>query len=306
MAPWTTLQVTLGNRHRHHEIEIEQRSFVFAESAKLDSEYGVPMTAVDKKENEEIKEKIGRRLCARSKKFSKNPQATLRCKRNLELLRCVTCSERDGTWYTAVSETGAVFGKVFNGTSLNFPNYNDGPFMYQQLDIAVPIAGQDDKLRRFAANLGPSIKKFRSGLFGAKVIIRLLITRFSFDTPSSGTTELEEFRVHLAEAAGLLDVADEVVFVPVEGLAEFSRAKAINVLHHEAYHHDSSVLAVLDVDLSIRSTFLRNALTYPFPNGKQTRRVLYVCGNRKFPVFAGDTILRDFENHLSPLLILLL
>lgn len=267
VAPWT--KPGKNQLESNGEMnEVEHRSFVFAESAKLDSDYGVPMTAIDKYENEQIKKDAMRRLCTRSEKFSQNAQPALRCKQNLELLRCISCSESDGTWYSAVSETGAVFGKVFNGTSLHFPSYNDGPFMYQQLDIAVPIAGQDDKLRRFAAKLGFSIKKFRSGMFGAKITIRLLITRFSFDSPLIGTTELEEFRMHLAEATGLVDVADEVVFVEVDNVSEFSRAKAVNALHREAYHGDSSAFALIDVDLSIESKFLRNALTYPFPNGK--------------------------------------
>jgi len=224
------------------------------------------LTGVDKKDNEKIKMQAARRLCARSEKYSQSAQPALRCKQNLELLKCVSCSERDGTWYTAVSETGAVFGKVHNGTKLQFPNYNDGPYMYQHLDIAVPIAGQDDKLRRFAAKLGPSIKKFRSGIFGAKITIRLLITRFSFDSPAIGTSELEEFRMQLTEAAGLVEVADRVVFVEVKDSPQFSRAKAVNALHRETFHSDDSVLACIDVDLSIESKFLRNALTYPFPN----------------------------------------
>jgi len=259
VAPWTTPGKKLKDR-------AEPRSFIFAETAKLDSEYGVPLAAIDRNENEQIKKEASRRLCERSKKFSQNAQPALRCKQNLELFRCISCSERDGTWYTAVSETGAVFGKVFNGTSLNFPNFNDGPFMYKQLDIAVPIAGQDDKLRRFAAKLGSSIKKFRSGTFGAMITIRLLVTRFSFDSPSFGTVDLEKFRIHLAEATGLVDVLDEVVFVEVDDASEFSRAKAVNALHRETYHGDTSVLALIDVDLSIQSKFLRNALTYPFPN----------------------------------------
>jgi hypothetical protein len=267
VAPWTTPGKNIVFDSKSKKDKVEHRSFVFAETAKLDSEYGVPITAIDKHDNEQIKKEASRRLCARSKKLSQNAQPALRCKQNLELLRCISCSEKDGTWYTAVSETGAVFGKVFNGTSLYFPNYNDGPFMYQQLDIAVPIAGQDDKLRKFAAKLGFAIKKFRSGMFGAKITIRLLVTRFSFDSPSIGTTALEEFRLHLAEAADLVNIADDVVFVEVKDASEFSRAKAVNALHREAYHSDNSVLALIDVDLSIQSIFLRNALTYPFPNG---------------------------------------
>jgi chondroitin sulfate synthase len=33
------------------------------------------------------------------------------------------------------------------------------------------------------------------------------------------------------------------------------------------YHNDQSVLAVIDVDLQIGPKFLRNCMTYPFPNG---------------------------------------
>lgn len=106
VAPWTTLGKKTSRSHGKKG-EFELRSFVFVEPAKLDSEYGVPMTTVDKNELEKIKREASRRLCARSKKSSENGQATLRCKENLDLLRCVSCSERDGTWYTAVSETGA-------------------------------------------------------------------------------------------------------------------------------------------------------------------------------------------------------
>lgn len=266
VAPWTIPAVKLYDSKSKKDKD-EHRNFVFAETAKLDWEYGVPIKDFDRKEEDRIRQEASRRLCARSKKISQNAQPALRCNQNLEVLRCVSCSERDGTWYTAVSETGAVFAQVFNGTSLQFPNYNDGPFLYQQLDIAIPIAGQDDKLRRFAAKLGSSIKNFRSGMFGAKITIRLLVTRFSFDSPPMGTAELEEFRSHLAEASGLTDVADDVVFVEVKDSPEFSRAKAVNALHREAYHNDNSALALIDVDLSIGSKFLRNALTYPFPNG---------------------------------------
>ena len=85
--------------------------------------------------------------------------------------------------------------------------------------------GQDQKLRKFTTQLGRAIKQFRSGLFGAKINIRLLITRFPFDKPSIRTLELEDLRLNLTETTGLLDIADEVVFVPVEGIDQFSRAK---------------------------------------------------------------------------------
>ena len=259
VAPWTTLGKLKG--------KVEPRSFVFAETKKLDSEYGVPQIGIDEIEGEQIKKEALRRLCAKSKKFSQNVHPAPRCNQNLELLRCVTCSERDGVWYTAVSETGSVFGKIFNQTSLHFPNFNDGPFLYQHLDIAVPIAGQDEKLQRFVAKLGHSIKKFRSGMFGAKITIRLLVSRFPFDSPLIGTAELEEFRLHLSEIACLSDVADDVQFVEVTESPKFNRAKAVNALHREAYHSDNNAMAMIDVDLSIESKFLRNALTYPFPNG---------------------------------------
>jgi len=262
VAPWTILA-----RNKHNPEKVQPRSFVFAYIAKLDSDYGVSFSQADKRENEQIKKQTSHRLCARSTKFSGNYQGTFRCKINVELLRCVSCSEKDGIWYSAVSQTGAVFGQVYNGTSLNYPNFNDGPFMYQQLDIAVPIAGQDQNLRKFTTQLGRAIKQFRSGLFGAKINIRLLITRFPFDKPSIKTQELEDLRLNLTETTGLVDIADEIVFVPVEGVDQFSRAKAINALHRITYHDDNSVLAVVDVDLQIGPKFLRNCLTYPFPNG---------------------------------------
>mmetsp|Transcript_18236 Transcript_18236/g.45313 ORF Transcript_18236/g.45313 Transcript_18236/m.45313 type:complete len:794 (-) Transcript_18236:60-2441(-) len=264
VAPWTRPGKQVHDAHNKEKVQV--RSFVFAEPARLGSDYGVQMSYIDKKEHEQIEKEASRRLCERSKKASPNSQPSLRCNKNLEFLKCVTCGEGDGTWYTAVSETGSVFGRVVNGTSLHFPNYNDGPFLYQQLDIAVPIAGQDDKLMRFATKLGHSVKKFRSGIFGAKITIRLLVTRFPFDEPAFGTPELEKFRKKLTKATGLTDIADKVVFVEVKDSPEFSRAKAVNALHRETYHGDASVLACIDVDLSIKSKFLQNALTYPFPN----------------------------------------
>ena len=275
VAPWTKPGKLVHDAHGMEKVQV--RSFVFEKPARLGSDYGVQISYTDQKEHESIEKEASRRLCERSKKASPNSQPSLRCNKNLEFLKCVTCSESDGTWYTAVSETGSVFGRVVNGTSLHFPNYNDGPFLYQQLDIAVPIAGQDDKLMRFANKLGHSVKKFRSGIFGAKITIRLLVTRFPFDEPAFGTPELEKFRENLAKATGLTDVADKVVFVEVKDSPEFSRAKAVNALHRETYHSDASVLACIDVDLSIKSKFLQNALTYPFPNGALLSRSFFCC-----------------------------
>jgi Chondroitin N-acetylgalactosaminyltransferase len=273
LAPWTKLP-------RGQNVSKTTRSFVLADIAKVDIEFGVPMTSLDQKHLKMIREQLEARLCLRSDKRSISYHATRKCKRNVEILQCVTCTEQDGMWYSAVSQTGAAFGQiqkqsitVDTGDDANqimrlyFPNYNDGPFMYEQLDIAVPIAGQDDKLRRFAARLRPSIRQFRSGMYGSKITIRLLVTRFSFDDPSPGDNErLEAFRQNLTEMAGLTSLEDEVVFVPVStNSSEFNRAKAINALHQIAHHDDNSVLAVIDVDLSVGPKFLRNALAFPFP-----------------------------------------
>lgn len=266
VAPWTKPGKEFWDSKKNAP-RFEHRAFVFAEPEKLDSEYGVKMTLIDKHEQHKIQKEASKRLCERSKKASPNSQPSLRCNKNMVFLKCVSCSESDGTWYSAVSETGAVFGKVVNGTSLHFPNYNDGPFLYQQLDIAVPIAGQDDKLERFVKKLGYSLKKFRSGIFGAKISVRLLVTRFSFDEPAFGTKELEKFRKKLAKMSGLTDIADKVIFVEVPDSPDFSRAKAVNALHRETNHNDGSALALIDVDLSITSKFLQNALAYPFPGG---------------------------------------
>ena len=266
VAPWTIPGKTVWDSKKKKD-KVQHRSFVFAEPSKLDADYGVQMTSVDKKENDRIQKEASLRLCERSKKASLNGQPSLRCNKNLEFLKCISCSETDGTWYTAVSETGSVFGKVVNGTQLSFPNYNDGSHLFQQLDISVPIAAQDERLFRFATKLGHSLKKFRSGIFGAKITIRLLVTRFPFDEPVMGTPQLEVFRKKLAEVSGLTDIADKVVFVEVKDSPEFSRAKAVNALHRETYHGNGSAMALIDVDLSITSKFLKNALTYPFPDG---------------------------------------
>jgi hypothetical protein len=255
---------------------IKTRSFVFADVKQLDVDYGTPMTPLDQDEHKQIQKLLEKRLCLRSAKKTIHQQATQKCKRKVQILKCVSCTEQDGTWYSAVSQSATVFGRVMyensnSSMTVHFPNYNDGPFMYESLDIAVPIAGQDDKLVQFAARLGPSIRQFRSGLLGAKVAIRLLVTRFPFDDPSPHAKDaaaLEAFRQNLTSATGLSDTGDGVVFVPVgmdENLPEFSRAKAINVLHQITHHNDRTVLAAIDVDLQVGPKFLRNALTFPFP-----------------------------------------
>jgi hypothetical protein len=296
-APWTEVKKNYRNKKSskaNHVLSSQPRSFVFAEIEKLDSEYGVPMSSYDKLQHQKIQGMLESRLCLRS---NKQRHSTKKCKSNVEVLKCISCTEQDGTWYTAVSQTGAVFGKVEHepddptdnsssssaSISIRYPNYNDGPFMYRQLDIAVPIAGQDDKLRRFVKRLGNAVEKFRYGLFGTKITIRVLITRFSFDDPPPETKELEQFRQNLIAVSGLSSnkFADEIVFVPVIDSArnEFSRAKAINALHKAARHTDDSALAVIDVDLSIGTKFLRNALTYPFPQSSAYFPIMFSSYN---------------------------
>ncbi|KAL3909827.1 MAG: hypothetical protein SGILL_007930, partial [Bacillariaceae sp.] len=305
IAPWTKVVKKDVNTKTKQlpgttAFALQTRSFVFADVAQLDFDYGAPMTPVDKEEHNLIEKQLKQRLCLRSAKKTVHAQATQKCKRKVQILKCVSCTEEDGTWYSAVSQSAAVFGKVVyyedtimksvdshNATStststfpkqsptkatsmtLQFPNYNDGPFMYEQLDIGIPIAGQDEKLIKFAARLGPSIRQFRSGLFGAKIAIRLLVSRFPFDKPSpSDETALEKLRHNLTVATGLTEMGDSVVFVPVgmdDNLQEFSRAKAINALHRVTHHDDRSVFAGIDVDLAVGPKFLRNAMTFPFP-----------------------------------------
>jgi hypothetical protein len=277
VAPWTNIE------HPHHgqksTSNATTRSFVFADIAKVDVEFGAPMTSLDQANHKMIKEQLQKRLCLRSDRRAVSKMATRRCRRNVEILRCVTCTNvLEGMWYSAVSQTGAVFGRVGHDSTdnsnsnqtlqIHFPNYNDGPYMYEKLDIAVPIAGQDEKLRKFVARLKPSIRQFRSALYGSKISIRLLISRFPFDNPSpNDSLALEAFRMNLTLTSGLTNLDEQVVFVPVStnNNHEFNRAKAINALHQVAHHDDSSALAVIDVDLSVGPKFLRNALTFPFP-----------------------------------------
>ncbi|KAG7345419.1 chondroitin N-acetylgalactosaminyltransferase [Nitzschia inconspicua] len=278
VAPWTYVPRIEGR-----SISESTRSFVFADIAKVEREnYAMNMAPLDQELKNMINNQLISRLCIGNDKQN--------CERNVEIFQCLSCTEEDGAWYSAVSQTAAVFGRVDasgdvlkrsdnyhhsinNGKNisetlkLHFPNYNDGPFMYDKLEIAVPLAEQDDKLLKFAAGLRASIQEFQSGLNGLRIAIRLLVTRFSFDNPSpKDADQLEEFRRKLTKAAGLQGIGDEVVFVPVNSTNnQFSRSKAINALHQSAHHDDRSVLAVLDVDMSVGSKFLRNALTFPFP-----------------------------------------
>jgi hypothetical protein len=298
VAPWTHIERTKDGK-------IAPRSFVFANTELLmSSDFSIPPTLHDKTVHKKIQADLEKRLCQRSKKLSDVRQATLKCKRNVEILHCVSCLELDGMWYSAVSQTGGVFGRVSNATSsvIQFPNFNDGPNPYKHLDIAVPISGQDDKLVKFATRLGPSMKKFRAGLYGSKISTRLLITRFPKDVPNmheaSHKGKLDAFRKNLTKLAGLQE--NEIVFVSVSG-TEFNRAKAINALHREAYQDDETALAVMDVDLSIGAPFLRNALTYPFPKASAYFPIMWSAYNPEAVALVDKFIprLRDsiFSQH---------
>ncbi|KAG7345067.1 chondroitin N-acetylgalactosaminyltransferase [Nitzschia inconspicua] len=253
VAPWTKLPHNIEGRN----VSEFTRSFVFADPTKIAKDhFNVKMSLLDQKHQEMVSEQLVERLCIKSdQRF---------CKREVEILKCITCTEEDGTWYSATSQTGAIFGRVEESRN-PIERGNDGPFTFRKLDIAVPVAGKDEQLEEFAEELSDAIQQFRAKFRGSKIAIRLLFTRFSFDSPSpEDEDQLEGFRENLTEAAGLFD--EDVVFVPVQSTNnEFSRAKAINALHQIAHHDDNSALAVIDVDFMVSSKFLRNALTFPFP-----------------------------------------
>ncbi len=254
IAPWTKLMEIDGHTY--------PRSFVFSEVRKLD-DYGLKLRTYDESHRKKVQSLMEDRLCKRAGKFAATKYDANKCNQGIDLLKCSSCSELDGSWYTMSSVTGAVFGKAEQTASLRFPFYNDGPFAYQQLDIAVPISGQDAKLKTFALHLGSSIKKFRQGLLGSRIAIRLLITRFQ-NEHFENQQAMEEFQSELIRRAELDRPGDSVEFVAVEE-PSFSRAKAVNVLHSVACHNDDCVLACTDVDMNINSRFLRNALLFPFP-----------------------------------------
>ena len=255
IAPWTKLIEKPGK----HTLP---RSFVFAEVDRL-TDYGLMLRRFDETQRQEIRQQMKDRLCHRSRKFAATMYDANKCNLGVVLWKCTTCSELDGSWYLANSVTGAVFGKAESDSTVRFPFYNDGPFVYQQLDIAVPIAGQDEKLRLFAKNLGPSVTKFRQGLQGSRIAIRLLITKFRNEAFESEEAMID-FRNVLIKETALDRPGDSVEFVTVEETS-FNRAKAVNALHAAACHNDNCVLACTDVDMDISSRFLRNALIFPFP-----------------------------------------
>jgi len=254
IAPWTRMASEKG--------KILPRSFVFSETAKLD-DYGLKLQKIDSDQRKDTKKQLTDRLCHRANKFAATKYDAQKCNQGMEMWKCTTCNEMDGGWYVASSVTGAAFGTADQDGVLRFPHYNDGPFMYQQLDIIVPIAHEDDKLKAFASHLGSSVKKFRESHQGRRIAIRLLITRF-MDEAFQSEEERDSFRNMMSSKAQLGRPGDSVEFIDIPETA-FSRAKAVNALHAAACHSADCVLACTDVDMKISSHFLRNALMFAFP-----------------------------------------
>jgi hypothetical protein len=183
------------------------------------------------------------------------------CVKALEIVKCISCSLDEGTWYSAVSQAGAVFGRVDESLNVDFHQDNAG-YGHKSLDIAVPVSGEDEKLRLFATRLGASINAFRQATYGSDVDIRLLVTRYPGDQFPS-TEEAELFRKELA-AKAFLNGIGSVILVDVASL-NFSRAQAINMLNQHACHDEDCVVAAIDVDMDVNPTFMRNALSFTHP-----------------------------------------
>ena len=122
-----------------------------------------------------------------------------------------------------------------------------------QLDLGVPVAGQDDKLIPFVTHLGTAMNIFRQHVMGTYVV-RLLITRYPQDDQS------ETWRQSLLHSSHV----DSVEFVMVED-TQFHRAVATNALHQQACQRTDCVLSIIDVDLTVGPGFLRNALAMVRP-----------------------------------------
>jgi hypothetical protein len=232
------------------------------------SEYGIRMTANDKEQEQAIHDQFITRLCSdesstvmNDKALNKGQKRSKVCAKELEILKCISCSLDTGTWYSAVSQAGAVFGRVGESLHVDFHQDNAG-FGHKSLDIAVPVSGEDEKLRLFAARLGASIKTFRQATYGNEVHIRLLVTRYPGDQFPS-TDEAELFRKELATNAFLNGIGS-VLLVDVTSL-NFSRAQALNALHQHACHDEDCVVAAIDVDMDVNPTFMRNALSFAQP-----------------------------------------
>ena len=123
-----------------------------------------------------------------------------------------------------------------------------------QLDIGVPVAGEDGKLFQLAANLGKSIEIFRQSVeHGSDYNFRLLLTRY----PQDNETNAWHRDLQLASKV------NSIVFIHVKD--PFSRAGAMNLLHKHACQKDYCVFTRLDVDMEVGPGYLRNALAYVAP-----------------------------------------
>lgn len=128
------------------------------------------------------------------------------------------------------------------------------PLTNTNIDIGIPVSGQDQKLLELFRTLGNAIEGFyrqtdRSADDG--VTIRAIVTRYSQDDTSSS------FRERLAAEAAL--PKDRVVFATTNE-PKFHRAYAINLLHNATKQDNTSVLAIVDVDMDVGPRFLFNSL----------------------------------------------
>ena len=103
IAPWTKLI-----RKNGHSFP---RSFVFSEVTRLD-DYGLKLRKFDDEQREKVKKLLLERLCKRSARFATTKYEANKCDKGLEVWKCASCSEVDGSWYVASSKTGSVFGKA--------------------------------------------------------------------------------------------------------------------------------------------------------------------------------------------------
>ncbi len=124
------------------------------------------------------------------------------------------------------------------------------PLPNNNLDIGVPVSGQDKKLIEFSHTLGKSIGEF-SRQSGSEVTIRVIVTRFPQDDASV------DFQQVLAQEAGLSK--DQIVFT-TSSQSKFHRAFAINMLHKATNEDERSVLAIVDVDMDVGPRFLYTSL----------------------------------------------
>jgi len=270
VAPWTRV-ITKDNGKTKLP-----RAFIFTEVVNLE-DYAIKIKKYDEDEYSQLKSLLMNQICEKAKattlpqKLSSADQG--KCKADLQVWKCSTCTGKDGAWYVGSSLTGSVFGQTDQGNPpIHFPsspagyseNKDSGPPFYKQLEIIVPIAHEDDKLKVFVQRLAGTVRKFRENHQGKQVALRLLITRFKDESFPSEKDQADVEKTLESKAGFNPAKGDSIKFIPVNEI-KFSRAKAINALHKAACHEKHCVLACTDVDMSIGVQFLRNALMYPFP-----------------------------------------